>query len=111
MKPDIFIAIFNTRIKNADKSQEKILNTVSDLIKPKKYISYDNKLKIVDLTLEQTADSKHPTADRYRQFICNLISAYTEINMDLKAFDLLSENKMIDIILSSFEDEYEFCTF
>lgn len=110
MKPKNFIAIFNARAKNTDMSTNTLIGIAENILKPKKYIPYDKKIDLADITLQQINGTKHPTAERYRQFIINIISIYTELEMDSDAFDVFCENGLIDLILSTFENEYETCT-
>ena len=110
MKAEMFVQLYNAKVRNKQRNPDEILQVIQDLLKPIDYLDYDSKLKLIDTTLAQIKDAKHPTAERYRCFVCNVISAYTSLEMDNKAFDLLSQNGMIDAVLSSFENEYEFCT-
>ena len=106
-----FIKVYNARIKSTNKSAESQLNLIAEIIKPKPYLSFDDKLEIIDKTIEYVKQSKHPTANRYRYFVLNIIDAYTELEqLDKTAFDELSQLGLIDPILSTFEREYEFCT-
>lgn len=113
MNINAFITMYNQRMKNRrDYTKDMVLTTVQDLIKPKAYLSFNEKLQLIDRTFELVERSKHPTADRYRYFTMVLINAYTvlEVNDVIKAFDLLSENRLLDIILHTFEYEYKVCT-
>ena len=109
MKVNPFISIYTSRIKH-DGSEKDAFDVLCDLIKPIDYISYDKKLEIIDNTIDQCKSSQHFTADIYRNFVVNLISAYTNLECKLKDFDLLSRSKLLDIVLSTFEDEYRKCT-
>ena len=103
--------VYNTKLKHISNiTPEIVMQTVSNLIKPVGYIPFDRKLDLVIKTIEDSKSEKYVTAIRYRNFIINLISAYTNIEMDEKGFDLLSENQMLDIILSTFQPEYEICS-
>lgn len=106
-----FVKVYNARIKTTNNSVESQLRLIADILKPKSYLSFDDKLEIVDKTLEQIKDSRHPTADRYRYFVLNVITAYTGLEqLDKAAFDELMQADLLDPILSTFESEYEFCT-
>lgn len=110
MKVSAFISLFNAKTKHILKpTSDELYNIINDLIKPVEYISYDNKLKIIDKTIEDCKGSNHFTADISRHFLINLISAYTNLEMDVKGFDILSENRILDVILSCFESEYKIC--
>ena len=110
MKANNLVSLYNARVKQAkDLTPEVVIDTITDLIHPIVYIPYDKKLEIIDKTIEESNDAKHPTPERYRSLIINLILAYTNIEMDNSAFDILSENKMLDIILSTFQSEYKIC--
>lgn len=110
MKPNVFLTLYNARVKHIDNlNKETILKSLRDLAKPISYISYDNKLKIVQKTIESCRNSIFPTAEIHRAFIVNLISAYTNIEMDNNGFDVFSENKLIDVLLQLFESEYNIC--
>ena len=51
MKVDMFITLFNSRVKNIPvPSEESILNVICDLIKPKQYVKYEDKIKIIENT-------------------------------------------------------------
>ena len=111
MNVNAFITMYNQRMrKNREYTQELITATVSELVKPKLYLSYDDKLNLIDRVISSSAGSKHLTADRYRYFIIELIKAYTVLEMNEEQFDVLSENKLLDIILSTFDYEYKVCT-
>lgn len=106
----MLVNIYNARAKHIQNlTNEKIVEILVDLIKPIKYISYDKKIEIAKMTIKQEKTQEFPTPFYYRRFIINLISAYTNIEMDIEGFDILSENKMIDIILSLFEQDYKVC--
>ena len=110
MKANLLVSIYNARTKHIGQlTPQVVIDTITDIISPISYISYDNKLKIIEKTLEDSKDVKFPTAERYRNLIINLIATYTNIEMDKDAFDILSENKMLDIILSTFKSEYQIC--
>ena len=111
MKVNNFITVYNVKTKHLKElTPDVIIETVRSLINPISYISYDNKIKIIDKTLEESQESKYPTATRYKHFIINLIAAYTNLEIKEDDFDVLSESKMIDIILSTFKSEYEICS-
>lgn len=110
MKANNLVSLYNARVKQVkDLTPEVVINTITDLIHPIAYIPYGKKLEIIDKTIEESNDVKYPTPERYRSLIINLILAYTNIEMDESAFDVLSENKMLDIILSTFQSEYKIC--
>ena len=111
MNVNAFITMYNQRMRKVKEyNQELITSTVSELIKPKMYLSYDDKLDLIDRVISSSTGSKHLTADRYRYFIIELIKTYTILEMNEEQFDLLSENKLLDIILSTFDYEYKICT-
>ena len=110
MKVNPFITLYNSRLKHiVDPSPSQIIELIKELIKPEAYLTYDDKLKIVDRTIAETKTSPHPTADRYRYFVCNLISVYTSLECDLKGFDALSSCGLIDLVISTFEQEFKIC--
>lgn len=111
MKANVFLTVYNTRMKHKNIiSKDDILREISDLIKPVQYIPYDDKLKIVDITIKNSLDSQFPTANLHRAFIINMISAYTNLEMDNSGFDVLSESKLIDYIISLFQSEFTICS-
>ncbi len=111
MKPNMFVSLFTAKTKNKIKpTSDEILNVITDIIKPVNYIKYDNKLKIIDKCFDDIKESKHPTADLQKAFVINMISAYTNIEMDNEGFDILSENSLLEIVLSTFKSEYETCS-
>ncbi len=109
MKPSSFITLYNSRVKNKSLDKDIIVQTITDLIKPVDYIPYDDKIKLVVTTITQSYNSEYPTAILHRNFIINMISAYTNLEMDNDGFDLLSKTKMIDLILSLFQSEFTIC--
>lgn len=109
MKPSSFLTLYNSRVKNDSLDRDKIISTITELIKPVDYIPYDDKVKLVSTTILQSKDSDYPTATLHRNFIINIISAYTILEMDKEGFDLLSKTKMIDLILSLFQSEFTIC--
>ena len=111
MKPNVFISLFTAKTKNKIKpTSDEIFDIITDIIKPVDYIKYDNKIKLIDKCFDETKDSKHPKADLQRAFVINMISAYTNIEMDNDGFDILSENSLLEIVLSTFRNEYETCS-
>ena len=110
MKVNSFITVYNARMKHIQEATPQIImETIIELIHPIQYISYDNKLKLIKKTIEESQNNEFPTAVRHRNLIVNLISAYTNLEMTNKDFDLLSQNKMLDVILLCFESEYKIC--
>ena len=109
MKVNNFITLFNTRTKSNHITPEDAAKQIIDLVKPKSYIPYDDKIKLVLSTIEETKDMKPCWPYRNRLFIVNLIKAYTNLEMTIKDFDTLSENMFIEAILSTFEKEYKIC--
>ena len=109
MKPSSFITLYNSRVKNKSLDKDIIIQTITDLIKPVDYIPYDDKIKLVVTTITQSYNSEYPTAILHRNFIINMISTYTNLEMDNDGFDLLSKTKMIDLILSLFQSEFTIC--
>lgn len=96
-------------MKHSSHDQSLVIKTITELAKPIQYLQYDDKLKIIEATLDQVKNQKFYTASLYRQFIINLINAYTDIEMDKNGFDIFSENGLLDIIISLFEEEYKTC--
>lgn len=110
MKVNNFITIYNARTKyltNIDAA--KAMDIIIELIKPVPYISYDKKIELVEKTIEVSSDAKFKTAIRKRNFIVNLISAYTNLEMTTTDFDILSQSKLLDAVLLTFESEYKIC--
>lgn len=110
MKVSNFISVYNARLKrNNDIDVSIIINIISDLIKPVSYISYDNKIALCKKTIEMSKSFEFPTPERKRLFIVNLISAYTNLEINIKDFDLLSETKLLEYVLMTFDSEYKIC--
>lgn len=105
-----FISLFNVRTKSGKKTQEELMGIINDLIKPKQYLSYDRKIELAMTTIEQTKDMKPIIPNRSRLFVVNLINIYTNIEMTVSDFDVLSQNLLLEPILSSFQREYEICS-
>lgn len=111
MKVNNFIQVYNVRTKHINNlNGDAIIKIITDLIKPIKYISFDNKMKLIDQAIESAKKEKYPTAYIYMYFIMNLISAYTDLEIKNGDFDTLSETKLLDVILSTFESEYKICS-
>lgn len=110
MKVNAMISLYNARVKHAGELDlQKMQNIIKDLIKPVSYISYDQKLQLVECVIKDNVGATFPTAEIYRSFIIYLVNAYTILELDKKGFDIIMENKMLDIILSTFQAEYELC--
>ena len=107
MKVNNFITLFNARTKSNHISPEDVAKQIIDLIKPKSYLPYDEKVKIVMSTIEETQDMKPCWPYRNRLFIINLIKAYTNLEMTIPDFDILDQNMFIEPIMSTFENEYK----
>ncbi len=110
MKVSQFITLYKVRTKNMDISPDNVIKVVEELVHPKNYISFDNKCKLVEETIKSVQNFQYKTARRYRQFVINLIAVYTDLEMDEKGFDELSETRLLDIVLSTFQSEYQICT-
>ena len=110
MKVNNFIALFNARTKNGKLSQDELMKCIVDLIKPKSYILYDDKIKIAMKTIEDTKNCVPCWPNRNRMFIINLINSYTSLEVGIPEFDILSQNMFIEAILSTFENEYKICS-
>jgi len=111
MKVGSFLTLFNVRLKNVkDISEDYIVQTIKDLIKPVGFISYDDKIQLIDNVLRKTSDTKYPTAYRHREFMMSLISTYTSLEVDKAGYDALCEAKLLDFILQTFKSECDFIT-
>lgn len=110
MKVSNFITLFNVRTKNGKITSEDVLRQIIDLVKPKSYLPYDDKIKLVLNTIEETKGMKPCWPYRNRLFIINLINAYTKLEATVDDFDILSENLFIEPLLSTFEREYKICS-
>lgn len=112
LKVNAFITVYNTRTKHIkDLSPDVVLNIITDLIKPIKYVPFEQKLKMIDKTIEDSKSHKYPTAKRYVDLIMNMIALYTDLEIKKGDFDILSESGLLDIILSTFDSEYKFCSY
>ena len=109
MKVNNFITLFNVRTKSNQISPEDVAEQIIDLIKPKSYIPYDDKIKLVLSTIEDTKDKFPCWPHRNRLFIVNLIKTYTNLEATIQDFDVLDENRFIEPILSTFQNEYKKC--
>ena len=110
MKVNALVSLYNARVKNINNlTPDIVISTITDLVKPISYIPFDSKLKLCHKAITDAEKTEYPTAERYRNLIINMIAAYTNIEMDKNGFDILSENKMLDVILSTFESEYKMC--
>lgn len=111
MKVNVLISLYNTKVKHKGKlTSDVVMDTIIDLIKPINYIAYDKKIEIAKRVIEDNKNKEFPTPNMSRSFIIYLINAYTNIELDEDGFDVLSENKMLDLILSTFESEYKICS-
>ena len=111
MKVNVLVSLYNAKMKHAGKiTSDIVMKTITDLVKPISYIPYDQKIEIAHQTIKDNLGKEYPTANTYRSFIIYLIKAYTNIELDEKGFDILMENRMIDLILSTFEPEYKMCS-
>lgn len=110
MKVNNFITLFNARTKSNKVTPESAAKEIIDLIKPKSYIPYEDKIKLVLDTIEDTKDMKPCWPYRNRLFIVNLIKAYTNLEMAVSDFDILEQNMFTEPILSTFEREYKICS-
>ena len=111
MKVNAFITIYNTRVKHKSEqvSSDDVMGIIIDLIKPKSFLPYDDILNIIDQTIIDSEKTDYPTPNRYRLFIVNLISSYTNLECKIKDFDVLKEAGLLDVVISTFESEYQFC--
>lgn len=110
MKVSNFITLFNVKTKNGKLSGEDLIGIIIDLIQPKSYLPYDDKITLVVDTINDSKKYSPIMPNRNRLFIVNLINAYTILDMSVADFDVLSENMLIVPILSTFENEYKICS-
>lgn len=111
LKVNAFITVYNTRTKHIkDLSPDIVLNVITDLIKPVKYVPFEQKLKMIDKTIEDSRAHKYPTAKRYMDLIMNMIALYTNLEIKSGDFDLLSESGLLDFVLETFQSEYQMCS-
>lgn len=82
---------------------------INELIQPKNYLPYDDKIAIAVSTIKDSIGKTPCAANRKRLFLINLINAYTNLEVDIKGFDLLSQNMFLEPIISTFEYEYKIC--
>ena len=110
MKVNAFITLYNARVKGIkDLNSDVIIQTIKDLIHPIQYVSFDNKIKMIKQVILETKDLEYPTAERHRSFLVHLVSLYTDLEVTIEDFDILSQTKMIDVILPLFESDYRVC--
>lgn len=110
MKVSNFITLFNVKTKNGELSQKDLIDVIVELIKPKSYLSYDRKIQLVVDTINDSEVNKPSAPYRNRLFIINLIRTYTDLEVTVQDFDVLSQNMLIVPILSTFENEYKICS-
>ena len=110
MKVSNFITLFNVKTKNGKLSQEDLIDIIVELIKPKSYLPYDEKIQLVVDTINDSEVNKPSAPYRNRLFIVNLIRVYTDLEVTVQDFDVLSQNMLIVPILSTFENEYKICS-
>lgn len=110
MKVNNFITLFNTRTKKGNITSDDALRQIIDLVKPKSYLPYEDKIKLVVETIEETKDLKPCWPYRNRLFIIKLLRAYTNLEVNISDYDLLSQNLFIEPLLSTFEREYKICS-
>ena len=90
-------------------SPEDVAKQIIDLIKPKSYLPYEDKIKLVLSTIEETKDMKPCWPYRNRLFMVNLIKAYTNLEVTEADFDTHDQNMFIEPIMATFENEYKKC--
>lgn len=110
MKVNNFITLFNAKTKNGKLSQDDLIKIIIDLVQPKSYLSYDDKINLVVNTINDSKNSFPISPNRNRLFIVNLIKTYTTLEITIADFDTLSQNMLIIPILSTFENEYKICS-
>lgn len=99
------------KILKADQLKELLIKT----LEIKKYISIKDKKNIVDdivssCILYENGVFKFNEIDKYIYFTMKTIKAYTnlELSDDIEEdYDLLCENKLLNIIISTFKAEYD----
>ena len=110
MKVSNFITLFNVKTKNGELSQKDLIDVIVELIKPKSYLPYDKKIQLAVDTINDSEVNKPSAPYRNRLFIINLIRTYTDLEVTVQDFDVLSQNMLIVPILSTFENEYKICS-
>lgn len=110
MKVSNFIMVLNGRTKNKKIDQQELFNMIVDIIKPQSYLPYDQKIELAMNTIKETSGMLPVIPYRNRAFIINLINVYTVLEAKESDFDLLSQNMLLELILSTFEKEYKICS-
>ena len=90
-------------------SADDIISVIKDLIKPKYYVPYDEKIKLVEQSIQKVSKEKYPTPMLYRQLIIDLVNYYTDLEINKESFDDLCYNNLINFIISTFQNEYTIC--
>lgn len=107
---------YSNKIKNKDNiSTEESIEIIKKLIHPKKYISFDEKQKIIISVLKKVISYSEEGAllynscDKYIKFITTLLSVYTDLRIDEYSYDILCSKGLLNIVIGALGTEYDIC--
>lgn len=107
---------YKSKIKGKENiSPEEELDIVKKLIHPKKYLSFNEKQKIIIEILKKVItysdDGKliYNSCEKYKSFILTLLSVYTDLRIDEYSYDILCSNDLLNVAIASIGSEYEIC--
>lgn len=108
-----FIMQYNAKIKGKELSIEEDLNVISNMIHPKKYISFARKKEIVMDIIKSTIiqddnlNILYDGCDKYLHTVIVLLNEYTDLNVNEKGYDQICASNLLNKIIATFGQEYE----
>ena len=108
-----FIMQYNAKIKGKSLNEEEDLKIISNMIHPKKYLSFSKKKNIVQDIIKNTIiqddnlNIMYDGCEKYLYTIITLINEYTDLNIDEKGYDQICANRLLHKIIASFGEEYD----
>lgn len=107
---------YKNKIKNKENlSIEESIEIIKKIVKPKKYISFKEKQKIIIqilkkiITYDDFDNLLYNSCEKYATFIADLLSVYTDLRVDEHSYDILCSNNLLNIVIGSLGSEYDIC--
>lgn len=107
---------YNSKIRNKENiSMEESIEIVKKLINPKKYISFNEKQKIIISILKKVISYSeedlllYNNCDKYLKFVTTILSVYTDLRIDEYSYDILCSKGLLNIVIGSLGSEYDIC--
>lgn len=113
MKVQEFIEKVKNDVQKASIDEHYIIK----MLEVKKYISFQDKRKIVELIVQQNTQEidgilRNDSITQYISFVMAMLTAHTNLELTdnpIDDYDMLSENSLLTLIINTFRTDYDDC--